>query len=93
MDIDWKNRIDQLAECGLNAWGIAPGESWSEVLPGCRSVVVFASGGSQLWNALLDDIQRNPRGLSDEDHPLDAFVARSILKVDPKPDPNPESDS
>jgi len=73
----------RLADAGLNAWGVAPGDAYDHLLPGCRSVMVFASGGGRLWEAFLDDVRAHPGHLSDEQNPLDAFVRRSIEAADP----------
>jgi len=80
--------IEKLDAIGLNVWGIASGESWQEILPGCQSVIVFASGGTALWDAFVQDILQHPTHLTECDHPLDAFVARTIQTVDPSPPPN-----
>ena len=85
MDHTWQHRIDSLAKQGLNTWGVVDGTSHQTPLEGCRSIVVFGSGGTQLWNALLDDLQAHPCHLTDKDHPLDAFVSRAIHAVDPEP--------
>jgi hypothetical protein len=50
-------------------------------------VLVFANGGRALWDAFVEDLRRDPRGLEREQHPLDAFIARSLRAVDPDPAP------
>lgn len=72
-------------QSGLNLCGVADGAPWQEVLPGCRSVLVFASGGTALWSAMLTDLKAHPRHLADEANPLDAFVQRGLQAVDPHP--------
>jgi len=81
--MDWERLRVDLAAVGLNAWGVAPGAPWQEILPGCRSVVVLGSGGAALWEALVADLRAHPVHLSDEDHPLDAFVERALARLDP----------
>jgi len=85
MNLDWKNRLDTLGDVGLNAWGVADGSSYEQVLPGCRSVVVIGSGGTRLWEAFRADLQAHPAHLSEEAHPLDAYVARTLCSLDPEP--------
>ncbi len=86
--MSWLERVtDQLAEAGLNAWGVADGRAYEHLLPGCRSVVVFGSGGRGLWEALVRDLRARPAGLTEEDHPVDQFVARALATADPDPDP------
>ncbi len=77
-----------LAARGLNVHAVAGGREFSAILPGCRSVLVFGSGGRALWDALLEDLRRNPEHLRNELHPLDAFVRREIESVDPHPGPS-----
>ena len=83
---EWLTRVTRaLGDAGLNAWGIADGRGYDELLPGCRSVVVFGSGGQALWAALSAELSVRPEGLSGEDHPVDQFVARAIQRADPSP--------
>lgn len=74
-----------LARAGINVAGVADGSAYSGVLPGCRSVLVFASGGPALWDAFVADLRAEPAHLSGEDHPLDAYVRRAIDAADPSP--------
>lgn len=74
-----------LAEHGLNAQAVGPGEAWRELLPGCRSVVVFGSGGPLLWERFLDWLREDPRRLSEQDDPLDHFVEQLVGRLDPSP--------
>ena len=76
--------FDGLSDIGLNAWGVADGIGYDHILPGCRSVCVFGSGGTHLWESLLHDLKSHPHHLTEEDHPLDAFVARVLEEVDPQ---------
>ncbi|HYO58866.1 hypothetical protein [Archangium sp.] len=50
--------------------------------PGARSILVVGSGGPELWWAFLGDLERNPRHLTHEPHPLEAFVKREIQRAD-----------
>ena len=68
---------------GLTASGVADGREHQDLLPGCRSVLVFASGGVALWEALLADLRAHPAHLTDSAHPLDDFIARQIDAIDP----------
>lgn len=88
-----------LAAVGLNAFGVADPARWdavagparqsTELLPGTQSILVFGSGGGQLWDSFLDDLVANPRHLADEEHPLDAFVRRRVEAADPALGPVP----
>ncbi len=77
----------RLAPVGLNAWGIADGAPWQDILPGCRSVLVLGSGGPTLWQALNDAVRADQGLLDGHLHPLDDFVARAIAEADPSPPP------
>lgn len=82
----WASRLAAaLADIGLNEVGVAPGEPWQEVLPGCRSVLVFASGGPTLWESLERAIANDPAVLTGSQNPLDDFVAAAIRAADPAP--------
>lgn len=84
--MEWLSSIQQsLGAIGLNAVGVADGQDYGHVLPGCRAVVVFASGGTALWDAFMSDLQTNPRQLTEHTHPLDDFVHRAIHAADPEP--------
>ncbi|MFT5686863.1 MAG: ferredoxin, partial [Myxococcota bacterium] len=84
--MNWVDEIRaSLGKAGLNVFGVADGRGLDHILPGCRSVVVFASGGTALWEAMCVNLSAHPAHLTDEDHPLDAFVARSIAAADPTP--------
>lgn len=75
-------------QIGLNLVGVAPGESWQNVLPDCQSVVVYGSGGRQLWESFLADLGKNHEHLINEPHPLDAFIQRALHQIDPHPPPS-----
>ncbi len=75
----------ELARAGLNVQAVADGRAWSELLPGCRSVVVFGSGGGLLWERFLDWLGEDPRRLTEQDHPLDHFVEQLVSGLDPAP--------
>jgi epoxyqueuosine reductase len=80
-----------LAAAGLNHMGVvsvadydaiaSPCLQSQQLAPGSRSVMVFASGGASLWGALLADLALHPCHLTDEAHPLDAFVRRTVESV------------
>jgi ferredoxin len=77
--------IERLAQTGLNAAGVADGAPYRALLPGCRSVLVFASGGGALWRHFTAAIRAEPAALTGEQHPLDAFVRRALERADPAP--------
>jgi epoxyqueuosine reductase len=78
-----------LTPAGLNLCGVAdvarydaaaaPSRRSEDVAPGARSIVVVASGGAALWEAFVADLRRHPEHLTEEQHPLDAFVRRAVL--------------
>jgi epoxyqueuosine reductase len=80
-----------LAAAGLNHMGVVsvadydatagPSLQSQQLAPGSRSVMVFASGGPSLWVALLADLAHHPGHLTNEAHPLDAFVRRTVASV------------
>jgi epoxyqueuosine reductase len=82
-----------LVASGLNLSGVASAAAWDArmpparrtdaLLPGARSILVFGNGGGALWDALLADLRRDPRGLTEEEHPVDAFVRRAVAAADP----------
>ncbi|MFT4974576.1 MAG: hypothetical protein ACI8S6_000459 [Myxococcota bacterium] len=87
--MNWLSPLqDSLSAVGLNVSGVTDGRPYEEQLAGCRSVVVFASGGRALWEAFVADAQANPGHLTDHDHPFDDFVARAIRAADPDPPPS-----
>jgi len=88
LPLDWASRIDKLRPFGLNLAGIADGARYNHVLPGCRSVVVWASAGPSLWQAMETEFTADPRLLTNEDHPLDRWVARKIAQIDPAAPPS-----
>lgn len=65
--------------------GVAPGASYNEYLPGCQRAIIFANGGTALWDSFVDDIQKNPAHLYEHLHPFDDFVHRMIQHADPSP--------
>jgi epoxyqueuosine reductase len=84
--MSWLREVKiQLDAVGLNVSGTAPGEYGEVLLPGCAAVVVFASGGTLLWESFLDDVRAHPEHLTGSDHPLDDYVARQIARVDARP--------
>lgn len=86
-DVRWVSALTaRLAAFGLNAWGVADGQPYQSVLPGCRSVLVFGSGGPALWQHFVAWLRADPARLSGEQHPLDAFIQRSLEAADPAPE-------
>lgn len=75
----------ELARQGLNVQAVAPGRGFEALLPGCRSALVFGSGGPLLWDRFLEWLRQDPRRLSEQDHPLDHFVEQLVSRVDPTP--------
>ncbi len=83
----------RLAAAGLDLSGVASASAWDAqmaparrtdaLLPGARSIVVFGNGGSALWDSFLADLRRDPRGLTEESDPLDAYVRRLVTSADP----------
>jgi epoxyqueuosine reductase QueG len=91
--MDVRTRIrEALAPVGLDLVGVASVEAWDAampearraeaLLPGARSIVVVANGGGALWEAMVADLRRDPRGLTGEPHPLDAFVKRQLARLE-----------
>jgi len=91
MPFDATELMKRLSGVGLNHTGIVDVATYNagvspelhtDVLaPWARSILVFASGGSALWDALLVDLRREPSHLTESDHPLDDFVHRSLAGV------------
>lgn len=83
---------EQLRPAGLNLFAVADVAAWdaqappsrqsAALLPGARSILVVASGGRALWEALLADLRAEPAHLREERHPVDAFVRRRVLAAD-----------
>jgi epoxyqueuosine reductase len=81
-----------LVPSGLNVFGVAevsaydaqvrPARQSGTVAPGARSILVVGSGGPALWHAFVADLQRHPRHLTHEPHPLEAFVQREVERAD-----------
>lgn len=67
----------RLESIGIDVVGVTDGADWQAVWPGCRSVVVFASGGPALWEAWLAHLATAPDELERAD-PLDTFVRDSL---------------
>jgi len=82
-----------LAAGGLNVVGTADAAAWDAAMPearrtaalspGARSILVVGNGGSALWETFVADLRRDPRGLTEEPHPLDAYVRRVVTAADP----------
>jgi hypothetical protein len=77
----------RLADIGVSAVGVAVGEPWSAWLPGCRSAIVFGSGGRALWDALVSAIALDASWLTATNHPVDDFVRDALVAADPDPPP------
>ena len=81
----WASEIQRvLGAVGLDVVGVADGSGYQDLLPGCRSVMVFGSG-ARLWDGFVEALGRDPGRLSGEAHPLDAHVARAIAEADLEP--------
>jgi epoxyqueuosine reductase len=88
MDASVERVIGELSVAGLNHWGVVSARRYDRsakpalrsaaLMPGTRSILVFASGGRALWECFLADIRAHPEHLYAEQHPLDAFVRRAI---------------
>jgi epoxyqueuosine reductase QueG len=84
--------LDGLRRSGLNVSGVTTAAAWdatqpearrvAALMPGARSILVVGNGGGALWDALLADLAADPRHLTEEEHPLDAFVRRAVLAAD-----------
>lgn len=91
MDLDAFQR--SVLPAGLNLLAVAAVSDWDAVAlpsrrssalqPGARSILVVANGGGALWTALLAELAARPTSLTEEPHPLDAFVRRTIATADP----------
>lgn len=83
--------LERISESGLNVAGIADPLAWdaqmpparrTEVLfPGTQSILVIGSGAA-LWDAFIEDLRKEPKHLTRERHPLDAFVRRTVESAD-----------
>ena len=82
--------IKLLADCGLDRHGLISIDSLSaresaSILAHrktARSVLVVGSSGPQMWSAMKGEMASSPRFLSDEPHPIDAFVVLAIGRCD-----------
>ncbi len=77
----WSTLLERLEAIGLNAVGVTEPDR-EAAAHGARSAVVFASGGSALWDAFVQAIQADPRVLTEHAHPLDRFIARQLASLD-----------
>lgn len=81
---NWTDTLYAEAESiGLNLVGVADGRDYQHLLDGCQRAIVFANGGTKLWDCFIDDLRQHPQHLSAHQHPLDDFVGRWIAQVDP----------
>jgi epoxyqueuosine reductase QueG len=91
MAVDLAELVTRLSEVGLNHSGmvdvstynagIQPALHTHTLAPWARSIVVFASGGPALWDALLSDLRQDPSHFTESTHPLDDFVKSSLEGV------------
>ena len=82
----WLDSISkQLQQNGINVFGITCGKAYTNHLTGCRSIIVFANGGTDLWDAFIKDIEQQPNHLTGHLHPFDDFVHRLLQEADPNP--------
>src|SRR4030067_924646 len=79
--------IAAFATSGLNIVGVASGEPYQNILPGCRAVIVIASGGKSLWSSFTREIERHPDYFIGCTDPLDDFVERMQRRRGPRPRP------
>ncbi len=85
--------IRSLAVMGLNHWGVARASTYDQtarpslqsalIAPGSRSVIVFASGGPELWTAFVAAVREEPSRLTAHLHPLDRFVRDAVESAQP----------
>ena len=70
----------QLADVGLNVWGVADGRPYANWMPGCASVVVVGNGGRHLWEGFELAMRQRPDRLRERSHPFDAYVAEHLAR-------------
>ena len=80
--------LNRLSAAGLNHWGVVSPQEYDataragirtdDLFPEATSILVLASGGRALWDAFVADLTKHPKHLSEEQHPLDAYVKRCI---------------
>lgn len=83
---------DALLPSGLNLVGVASTRAWNAsmgpqrtteaLFPAARSILVVGNGGPTMWRAFVRDLDADPRHLTEEANPLDAFARRTILGAD-----------
>ena len=88
MKLELEQMIVALEGAGLNHWGVVGGRRYDEISaptlkrhvlqPGAKSIIVFASGGTRLWDNFVSAIQHDPSRLQEEQHPLDAYVRHQV---------------
>ncbi len=61
---------------------MGPNRTTSALLPGATDIIVVANGGPTMWRAFLADLKASPAGLTTEEHPLDAYVRREVMRAD-----------
>jgi hypothetical protein len=77
-----------LAEDGLDVQGVASAAAWDAAVPasrttdalfpGTRSILCIGNGAGRLWDGFLADLAADPRGLTEQVDPLDAYVRRRV---------------
>ena len=82
-----KNIQNQSEKIGLNLLGIADGAPYQNILSGCKSVIVIANGGSEMWEYFLSDVRAAPEIFTEQEHPLDCWLQTHFEKIDPAPPP------
>ncbi|MEC7988286.1 MAG: hypothetical protein VX278_24175 [Myxococcota bacterium] len=80
--------FEPLSSIGLNVIGVADGSPYQAFLANCHRAIVFANGGTALWESFIEDIKSQPKHLRDHQHPFDDFVHRMIQAADPTPNKN-----
>ena len=81
-----------IATVGLNLVGVASASDYdakvapdlraTALLPGAQSIAVIGNGGGLLWRAFVAELAHDHARLTGEQHPLDAFVRRAVMKAD-----------
>ncbi|MCO7225244.1 hypothetical protein [Pleionea sp. CnH1-48] len=71
-----------LHKIGINCYAVADGQNHQDVLEGCQSVIVFASGGGALWQSFYNHLSLHRNFLKQHEHPLDQFIKNTLSQVD-----------
>ena len=91
MDERVARTLRSLEQNGLNQWGVVSAERYDRtapealktetLFPGTQSILVIGSGGRELWDCFVAELHRRPTCLSDEPHPIDAYVLRAVASA------------